>query len=109
MGNRAFLCSVIFLTVVEMAAVSELHRLVQIAKNSLPTVNRLPLKIAIVGSGYAGLACGYYGCKVADTVAIFGLEESPGVQKSSCASTISVRSSYPWVKVIGDIPEASPC
>ena len=95
MGNRAFLCSVIFLTViVEMVAVSELHRLVQIAKNSLPIVNRQPLKIAIVGSGYAGLACGYYGCKVADTVAIFGLEESPGVQKSSCASTISVRSFY---------------
>lgn len=74
-----------------MTAATEVHRLIQVAKTSLPIGNRKSLKIAIVGSGYAGLACGYYGCKVADTIKIFGLEDSPGMQKSSSASTISVR------------------
>ena len=96
MDNRAFLCFVILLTViVEMAEASEMHRLLQVAKSSLPILNQRPMRIAIVGSGYAGLACAYYGCKVADTLAIFGLEDSPGVQKSTCASTISVRSFDP--------------
>ena len=37
------------------------------------------------------MACAYYGCNYAQTVKVFGLEDSPGEQRSSSASTISVR------------------
>ena len=85
------LFSIITLTTVHrMCAVSDLHKLMQTARKSFATVSGGSLKIAIVGGGYAGLACAYYGCKIANTIKIFGLEDSPGVQKSSSASTISV-------------------
>lgn len=71
----------------------ELYKIIQTAKIPIKTSAASQLKIAIVGGGYAGLSCGYYASKIANTVKIFGLEDAPGMQQSSCASTISVRRS----------------
>jgi hypothetical protein len=71
---------------------SELYKIVQAVKKSVSSGTRSKLRIAIIGGGYSGLACGHFCSKVADTVNIFGLEDSPGEQKGTSASTISVSS-----------------
>lgn len=71
---------------------ADLYKIVQAVKRSVNSSTRTKLRIAIVGGGYSGLACGHFCSKVADTVNIFGLEDSPGDQKGTSASTISVSS-----------------
>lgn len=68
----------------------ELYKIIQTTKIPIKVSAAAQLKIAIIGSGYAGLSCGYFASKIARTVKIFGLEDAPGMQQSSCASTISV-------------------
>lgn len=69
---------------------SELYKVVQAIKKSVSSGTGSKLRIAIIGGGYSGLACGHFCSKVAGTVNIFGLEDSPGEQKGTSASTISV-------------------
>ena len=84
--------ALLYLVGTNIVSMSELFKIVQASRRLNPDSGLRSLKIAIIGSGYAGLACGHYSSKVAATVTIFGLENSPGEQSGTCASTVSVKS-----------------
>lgn len=87
---------------------AELFKLIEAVRKPAPLPSGGSLRIAIVGSGYAGLACAYFGCNVADTVKIFGLEDSPGVQRGSSASTISVNHCSASYSIYSEVDSLSP-
>ena len=89
-----FRAALLYFVGTNIVTMSQLFKIVQTIRRLNPDTSVGGLKIAIVGSGYAGLACGFYSSKVANSVTIFGLEDSPGEQKGTSASTISVKSSY---------------
>jgi predicted NAD/FAD-binding protein len=82
--------ALILLACTNTVMATELYKIVQALKKSVSSGTRSKLRVAIIGGGYSGLACGHFCSKVADTVNIFGLEDSPGQQKGTSASTISV-------------------
>ena len=63
------------------------------------TAPLLPLKIAIIGGGYAGLACGYHAQKLLANVPhvldVYGREEYPGQVCVSSASAVSAGLLHP--------------
>lgn len=77
-----FRAALLYFVCTKIVTMSELFKIVQTVRRLNPDTSIGGLKIAIVGSGYAGLACGFYSSKVANTVTIFGLEESPGNSKA---------------------------
>jgi hypothetical protein len=70
----------------------------RLTMSSSPT-DPLPLKIAIVGGGYAGLACGYHAQKllanVPHTLDFYGREDYPGQVCVSSASAVSAGLLHP--------------
>ena len=64
-----------------------------------PTDPSPPLKIAIIGGGYAGLACGYHAQKllmdVPHTLDFYGREDHPGQVCISSASAVSAGLLHP--------------
>lgn len=89
-----FRAALLYFIGTKIVAMSELFKIVQAIRRLNPDIGVSRLKIAIIGGGYAGLACAHYSSKVANMVTIFGLENSPGEQDGTSASTISVKSSY---------------
>lgn len=89
-----FRAALLYFLVTKIVTMSELFKIVQAIRRLNQDTGVGRLKIAIIGSGYAGLACAHYSSKVAHMVTIFGLENSPGEQDGTSASTISVKSSY---------------
>lgn len=87
---QVFDLALIFLACSNTGMASDLYKIIQAVKKSVPSGTQSNLRIAIIGGGYSGLACGHFCSKVAATVNIFGLEDSPGEQKGTSASTISV-------------------